>query len=138
MGLADNIRHACPTERPRLCSAADAFCLLGHDLARSPTETLRIAHLDGTDRLLALVEQQGGHEKLLISLGALVRDACIRRTRRIVILHNHPSGDPRPSIADRLATRRLAESLRLIEVDLVDHLIVARGGVTSFRGSGLL
>jgi DNA repair protein RadC len=52
--------------------------------------------------------------------------------------HNHPSGDPAPSAADREATRLLARALDTIEVQLVDHLIVAAEGMTSFRRLGLL
>jgi DNA repair protein RadC len=56
----------------------------------------------------------------------------------VVMAHNHPSGDPTPSIADREATRLLAGALKTLDVRLVDHLIVAGQGVTSFRSLGLL
>ena len=56
----------------------------------------------------------------------------------MVIAHNHPSGDPRPSRADRDATRRLAETAPALGISLHDHLIFAGGGCRSFRELGLL
>ncbi|UYY57713.1 JAB domain-containing protein [Sphingomonas sp. S2-65] len=68
-----------------------------------------------------------------IAADALAFDACA-----VIMAHNHPSGDPTPSTADREATRLLARALDTLEVRLLDHLIVAARGVTSFRTLGLL
>jgi DNA repair protein RadC len=56
----------------------------------------------------------------------------------LVLAHNHPSGDPRPSRADEMATHSLSRGLHAIGVDFHDHLIVARGEWFSFRAEGLL
>lgn len=95
-------------------------------------------HLRTDGYFIALAEQSGGLDMIPLSLGNIVRDVCRFHTRRVLLAHNHPSGDPTPSNADRLATQRLAELLRLLEIELVDHLIFARDGVTSFRQLGLL
>jgi DNA repair protein RadC len=52
--------------------------------------------------------------------------------------HNHPSGDATPSIADRDATRRIAQALGTLQIRLIEHLIVSRNGCSSFRDLGLL
>lgn len=101
-------------------------------------EYLRIAHLDRHGGVLALSSQSGGHHALPIALNCIAREALFHDSRRLLIAHNHPSGDPTPSAADRRATRQLAEVMRLIGIDLVDHLVFARGGVTSFRQLGLI
>ena len=125
-----------PSLRPR--SAADAAMLFGAGFATCPIETFKAAHLDGEGRVIAITEQAGLHDTVLISTADLLREACIHRTRRLILAHNHPSGDPSPSATDRLTTRRIAELLRLLDIEFVDHLIFARGGVVRFRAIGLL
>lgn len=122
----------------RLRTAADAALLLGDDLRFAPLEYLRVAHLDRDGGLLAVNEQAGGHDTLPIALDRIAREALLRDSRRLLIAHNHPSGDPTPSAADRHVTRRLVEAMRLFKIELVDHLVFAQNGVSSFRQLGLL
>lgn len=60
------------------------------------------------------------------------------RAAALVVVHNHPSGDPEPSPEDCALTERLKEGARLLGVDLLDHVVVARGGYVSFRERGAL
>jgi DNA repair protein RadC len=60
------------------------------------------------------------------------------RAAALVVVHNHPSGDPEPSPEDCALTERLKEGARLLGVDLLDHVVVARGGFVSFRERGAL
>lgn len=122
----------------RLRTAADAVALLGEGLRASPIERLRLAHLDHDGMLIAMTEQAGDPHALSLKLRHIVGQAFAHGSRRLLIAHNHPSGDPMPSRADLDGTRRLAELLRPLEIALVDHLVFARGGVTSFRQLGLL
>jgi DNA repair protein RadC len=124
--------------RPRLLTAADAAALLGEEIRCASREYLRIVHLDQHGGVLALSSQRGGHNALPIAMHRIAREALLHDSRRLLIAHNHPSGDSTPSVADRRATRRLAEVMRLIEVDLVDHLVFSCNGVTSFRQLGLI
>jgi DNA repair protein RadC len=57
---------------------------------------------------------------------------------KIILAHNHPSGDATPSEEDLLFTRRLEEACHLLGIGLVDHLVVCEGSFTSFRREGLL
>ena len=68
----------------------------------------------------------------------LFREAINCRAAAVILAHNHPSGDPTPSVADRRATRMLTTTLGPLGVRLVDHLVLARDGVSSFRTLGLL
>jgi DNA repair protein RadC len=56
----------------------------------------------------------------------------------VLVMHNHPSGDPSPSAADRVLTKRLGESGQLLSVRLIDHVIVGAGSHYSFREAGLV
>jgi DNA repair protein RadC len=127
-----------PEASLRITTAADAARLIGDGLADRATEVLRLVYLDENSSLIALAEQAGHCTALPIALGQIVRDSCSHNSRRLLIAHNHPSGDPMPSRADRSLTRCLAEFLRAIDIELVDHLIFARNGVISFRGLGLI
>ena len=56
----------------------------------------------------------------------------------VVVFHNHPSGDPSPSVADRTATRRLFEAGELVGIPLLDHVIVSGASYYSFKRAGVL
>ena len=73
-----------------------------------------------------------------LSIREIVADALKHNASGVVMAHNHPSGDPMPSPADCEATRMLARALDPIGIRLLDHLVVTRTGVTSFRTLGLL
>lgn len=123
---------------PTIRSPADAAPLFGQHFAIGRREVLYALHLDAEGRVLAIGRQEGGHDRLPLVVAEIVRDACRLETRRLLLAHNHPSGDPRPSAADRIVTAQLSEMMRLLEIELIDHLIFARNGMTSFRGIGLL
>ena len=73
---------------------------------------------------------------------AYPREICIRalevNAAALVVIHNHPGGDPSPSQADVDMTNRIRDALKLIEVALHDHIIVTPGAAFSFREKGLL
>jgi DNA repair protein RadC len=119
-------------------TARDAADLLQPLFAEAAGEKLAVLHLDGERRPIATeeldLEQAGG----LLPIRAIVAAALERGTKGLVIAHNHPSGDPRPSRADVDATRRLADTAANLGMRLYDHLIFAGGERLSFRELGLL
>jgi DNA repair protein RadC len=66
------------------------------------------------------------------------RAALLSNAARIIVAHNHPSGDPTPSPADRLLTARLVSAGEILGIPLADHLVVGDGTWVSFRNLGLL
>jgi DNA repair protein RadC len=66
------------------------------------------------------------------------RDALTHNASSIILVHNHPSDDPEPSDDDLAITRRLADAGRLMGIEVLDHIIIARSGYTSLKGKGLL
>lgn len=134
----DALTSPCQAEASGIRTAADAVRVIGQGLAYASVEYLRLAHLDAAGTLITIDEQQGDHVSLRIAFPEIIRALWLRNTRRLLIAHNHPSGDPTPSRGDRVATRQLAGLLRALDVVLVDHLIFARGGIASFRGLGLI
>ncbi len=117
-------------------AAAD---LLRPLFAEARGERLAVAHLDAGRRLLALDEEVGrGTDSMVFPMRAILAAALARDTAGLVVAHNHPSGDPRPSPADIAATCRLAEAADRLGIRLHDHLVFAGADCRSFRALGLL
>ncbi len=122
-----------------LRTSADATELFAGELSRLCTEELRVAHLDEEGHVLGLSAATGGDPSSVdLPIRQIVSDALGLGARALLLAHNHPSGDPTPSLADKLATRRLVEAARGLEIRLLDHLIFADGHSRSFRAMGLL
>ena len=77
-------------------------------------------------------------DSALVHPREVFRPALSEAAAAVIVVHNHPSGDPTPSAEDRSVTRRLAAAAELIGVDLLDHVIIARHGCVSLRDQGLL
>ncbi|WP_439571827.1 JAB domain-containing protein [Sphingomonas sp.] len=74
-----------------------------------------------------------------LPLRRIVADAVLLDAARVLMAHNHPSGEAWPSRADRMVTARLARALAAVDTRLVDHIVVGQGGAMwSFRAAGLL
>ena len=81
---------------------------------------------------------QGSLHTTVIRVGELFRDAVRQNAAAVIIVHNHPSGDPTPSPEDVAVTREIVQSGKLLDVDVVDHLILGGGGRwTSLKERGL-
>ena len=126
-------------EAPRRLADANAAGALFACLADESTEVMAFVYLDADQRVLGLRHARSGStSRLVLPIREIAVDALAFGAVAVVMAHNHPSGDPRPSIADREATRLLARALETLEIRLIDHLIVATGGIVSFRSLGLL
>lgn len=119
-------------------TAAQTFfagCLADCD----PTqESLWVAHVDEETRCLHLSRHEGDETGALFPLRTIIADAAELGSAGIVLAHNHPSGDPRPSDSDCRCTRRLATAAEALDCAVLDHLIFGGGECTSLRKLGLL
>lgn len=121
------------------CSALELLDARFAPIADAPREVAIFAYLDPKWRVIATRHVGGGRTASLdIPLRAVIGDALAFDAAAIVMAHNHPSGDPSPSEADYVFTRRLERTLAAIDVRLVDHIVLARGGRVSFRARRLL
>jgi DNA repair protein RadC len=122
----------------RLASPADGFMLFS-TLATDSRERLAVAYLDAGHAVLAI---ETGAPSFCFSatmpLPRLLRAAIRHGAAALVLAHNHPAGDPTPSMADIQATRYLAEAAQALGIRLLDHLVVARDGYRSLRLMGML
>lgn len=100
-------------------------------------ESFHVLLLDGRHRLIACeVVSVGTLTASLVHPREVFRSAIREAAAAVVLVHNHPSGDPAPSGEDRAVTERLRSVGELLGIEVVDHVIVAAGGHFSFREAG--
>jgi DNA repair protein RadC len=130
-------RAELPLKLDGLAAAREFFagCMADGDLAR---ENLWVAHVDDDARCLHLSRHVGDETGAAFPLKEIIADAAAHGSAGIVLAHNHPSGDARPSDSDCRATRRLATAAEALDCTVLDHLVFAGAECTSFRRMGLL
>lgn len=102
------------------------------------TERLFVAHVDDQARCLHVSQHPGSERSADFPLRSIIADAARHGSAGIVLAHNHPSGNARPSEADCRATRRLASAAEALDCTILDHLIFAGGNCVSLRRLGYL
>ena len=118
-------------------SPADVGERLASAMASLRREELRVLLLDTKNTVTAAVTLYAGNlAGSSVRVGEVFRDAVRRQAAAIVVVHNHPSGDPSPSADDLRITAELAEAGRLLDIELLDHVIVGSRGWVSLRALG--
>jgi DNA repair protein RadC len=112
-----------------------AGCFADSDPGR---ESLWVAHVDAQARCLHVTRHGGDESGAEFPLRGIIADAAVHGSAGLVLAHNHPSGDARPSVADCRATRRLASAAEALDCAIIDHLVFAGAKCTSLRRMGLL
>jgi DNA repair protein RadC len=112
-----------------------AGCMADADPMR---ENLWVAHVDDQARCVHVSRYPGDETGASFPLRSIIIDAAEHGSAGILLAHNHPSGDPRPSDSDCRATRRLATAAEALDCAVLDHLVFAGTECTSFRRMGLL
>ena len=108
-------------------------------LQHEPREQFRVLYLDNRNQLiLDEIQNRGTVDHAPVYPREVVRRALELSAKSMIIVHNHPSGDPTPSRADIDMTRQVIEAARALGLDVHDHLIVGRDGVASFKQLGLM
>ena len=108
-------------------------------IAREPIEQFRVLFLDTRNRLIADEAQaRGTVNHTPVYPREVVRRALELGATALILVHNHPSGDPEPSRADLEMTQAVKEAARALEITVHDHIIVGNGKILSFRREGYL
>ena len=125
--------------RPALSSwsALLDYCMAA--MARAPREEFRVLFLDRKNVLVAdEVQTRGTVDHAPVYPREIVKRALEHGASAIILVHNHPSGDPTPSRADIEMTRDIAAAAKALHIAVHDHLVIGRGGHASFKSLGLL
>lgn len=137
--LAREVIGRTPLDRPELIHD-----LLGAEMRQLGKESLRVVLLDTKLRLMRVEEVSlGSLNECLAHPRDIFRPAVLHNAFAFILVHNHPSGDPTPSDADRRLTIRIAEAAKLMQVTFFDHLILGapaegRAPFFSFRQAGII
>jgi DNA repair protein RadC len=124
---------------PILSSWDRLMAYLHAALARETVEQVRVLFLDNRNRLIAdVIQARGTVNHTPLYPREVVRRALELQAAAVILVHNHPSGDPSPSRADIEMTREMATAAKALGLALHDHVIVGNGRWVSFRQEGLL
>lgn len=125
--------------RPVIGSWTALVAYVRLSLQHEPREQFRVLFLDNRNQLLLdEVQNRGTVDHAPVYPREVVRRALELSAKNLIIVHNHPSGDPTPSRADIDMTRQVVEAAQALAITVHDHLIVGRQGVASFRQLGLM
>lgn len=126
------------SKRPVISSWSALLAYVRLALAHEPREQFRVLFLDKKNQLIAdEVMNHGTVDHAPVYPREVMRRALELSSTALILVHNHPSGDPTPSKPDIEMTRLIVEAGKALRIDVHDHLVVGRDGVASFRALGL-
>ncbi|HXE57191.1 MAG TPA: DNA repair protein RadC [Gemmatimonadales bacterium] len=124
---------------PRIREPEDVARLMAARLRDLSVEEFHVLALDSQSQLLRdILVTRGLLNSSLVHPREVFRPAIAEAAAAVIVVHNHPSGDPTPSAEDRAVTRQLVEAGRLLDLPVYDHVIVAGDRFLSFATAGLL
>ena len=124
-------------ERKKISSSLDLFELFEPQLVDLPHEEFWIGLLNGANKVIETRRlTQGGSKQTVVDVPMLLKLALEKSAQAVVVAHNHPSGQNRPSQEDEQITRRVKEGCNAIGIAFLDHIIIARGQYYSFADEG--
>ena len=136
--LGKRVLMAETDEKPRVSSPADAANLLMYDMMNLEQEHLRLILLDTRNQVLEMPTVYiGSLNTSVVRIGELFKQALVYNAAALIVLHNHPSGDPSPSPEDIHVTRQLVEAGKLLDLEVLDHVIIGRNRWVSLKERGL-
>jgi DNA repair protein RadC len=136
--LGRRLLVASPDERPQVSSPADAANLLMPEMELLEQEHLRVLLLDTKHHVLASPTVYIGNVNTsVIRVAELFREAIRLNCAALIVAHNHPSGDPTPSPDDVRVTEQIVQAGKLLDIEVLDHLVIGRQRYVSLKERGL-
>jgi DNA repair protein RadC len=126
-------------DRPSIASPEDVVDLIGFEMAALEQEQLRVVLLDTRNRIIRapLKLYQGSVNEASVRIAELFREAVRANAVGVILVHNHPTGDPTPSAADVALTAEVVAAGKLLDIKVLDHLIIGQGRHASMKRLGL-
>ena len=125
--------------RPVISSWTQLLDYCRASLAEEPTERFRVLFLDRKNKLISdELQQRGTVDHAPVYPREVVKRALELGAPALILVHNHPSGDPTPSRADIEITREVRDAARVLGITVHDHVVVGRAGTASMKALGLI
>jgi DNA repair protein RadC len=125
-------------QRPGISSPSEVAALVQYEMSALEQEEIRVILLNTRHRVLDIVTvYRGSLNSSQVRVGELFRDAIRQNAAALVVVHNHPSGDPTPSPEDVAVTREVVRAGRLMDIAVLDHLVIGKGRYVSLKERGL-
>jgi DNA repair protein RadC len=135
--MARRFASLLPEERATVRSPQDVANLLMVEMGLLEQEHLRVVLLDTKNHILGIPEvYRGNVNSAVVRAAEVFRDAIKQTCPAIIVVHNHPSGDPTPSAEDITVTRQLTEAGKLLDVEILDHIIIGASRFLSMKNLG--
>ncbi len=126
-----------PQERPVIRFPQDVANMLQAEMGLLDQEELRVLLLNTRNQVLGVHEvYRGSVHTAVVRIGELFREALRQNAPSIIIVHNHPSGDPQPSTEDIAMTEQAIEAGALLDIEVIDHIVLAHGRFESMKTLG--
>lgn len=136
--LGRRVQLVTPSDRELLNSPEAVFGYLGPRLVGESRERLFVLSLDTKGRLLGSHnEVDGGVSAVRARPAEVFRDPVVLEATSVILAHNHPSGDPRPSAQDVGVTEELIKAGKLLDIEVVDHVVIGLNSFVSLQREGL-
>ena len=127
-----------PEERSAIHSPADAAALISYEMGALDHEEMWVLLLDTRNRVMKRVElYKGSTNSSQVRVGELFKSAVQNKAASIIVAHNHPSGDPTPSPDDVAVTRAIVQAGKLLDIEVLDHLVIGQARWVSMKERGL-
>ncbi|MEA3408180.1 MAG: DNA repair protein RadC [Chloroflexota bacterium] len=124
--------------RPQIGSPHDAANVFMARMTNKPKEEMHVMLLDTKHKMLRTVTVYvGSLNTAMVRVGEVFRDAVKDNAAAIIVAHNHPSGDPMPSAEDIQITKAIVDAGKLLDIEVLDHLIIGDGRYQSLKEKGL-
>ncbi len=132
--LGRRLMAASPQERPQIRTPADVANMVMLEMSLLAQEELRVALLDTKNYLTSIkAVYVGSINATVVRVGEIFREAIRANSASIVVIHNHPTGDPTPSPEDVRVTRLIVEAGDLLNIGVLDHVIIGRNRFVSMK-----
>jgi DNA repair protein RadC len=123
-----------PEERPAIGSPADAAALVQYEMGALEQEHLRAILLDTRNKVVDIADiYRGTVNSAQVRVAVVFTQAVRKNAAALILVHNHPSGDPTPSPDDLALTKAVREAGHLLDIEVLDHLVIGQGRYTSMK-----
>ena len=137
--MVDIYLKSCARQKPLAGSPREVFTYLRHSFSGLDKEVFKVIYLNNANRVMEAEELfQGTIDQSAVYPRELIASALNNKATRLILAHNHPGGSLRPSPEDLKITGRLKKACGAVDIEIIDHIIVAGDRYFSFREHGLI